>query len=352
MTALPVHPGAMDCRWLEAKLKAPSGSLRGFSYAPVGTGQMCDSFRLTLDWKEHAGPAAIIAKCPSTDESSRHIAKLVRNYELEISWYRDLAAASPINCPECFHAEIDINGIDFVLLLEDRSPARQGDQLLGADDPQMRSAIAEMASLHAAHWNSDMLHKYEWLTYSTGNKELVRQLLPGLYPGFCERYRGRLSPEILDMGQGLVDNIGVYLDTSIAARTVIHGDFRLDNLLFSPSGEVTVVDWQTVGTGSPMADLAYFIGTSIADPAAREGCERGLFEYYLAQLALAGISANIEDNWRDYRLYAFSGFIMAVFASMNVERTGRGDEMFAVMAERPGCQAIWLNSLGLLLKSK
>ena len=352
MTALPIHPSAMDHRWLEAKLGAPLGSLRDFSYAPVGTGQMCDSFRLTLDWEGNTGPATIIAKCPSTDESSRHIAKLVRNYELEISWYRDLAAITPVNCPECFHAEIDTNGIDFVLLLDDRAPAGQGDQLLGANDAQMRPAIAEMALLHAAHWNSDILHRYEWLNYSTANKELVRQLLPGLYPGFCQRYKGRLSSEILDMGQGLVDNIGAYLDTQTAVRTVVHGDFRLDNLLFSPNGKVTVVDWQTVGTGSPMADLAYFIGTSIADPAAREASERGLFEHYLAQLALAGVSASAEDNWHDYRLYAFSGFIMAVFASMNVERTGRGDEMFAVMADRPGHQAMCLESLELLLQAK
>ncbi len=339
----------MDHRWLEAKLGAPAGSLRNFSYAPVGTGQMCDSFRLTLDWQVHNGPATIIAKCPSTDESSRHIAKLVRNYELEINWYRDLAAVTPVNCPKCFHAEIGADGIDFVLLLDDRTPANQGDQLTGANPQEMLAAIAELALLHAAHWNSDTLHKYEWLAYSTGNKQLVRQLLPGLYPEFRKRYSTRLDPEILDMGQGLVDNIGPYLDTQIAARTVIHGDFRLDNLLFTPSGEVTVLDWQTVGTGSPMADLAYFIGTSIADPAEREGCERDLFEHYRAQLELAGISANIKDNWRDYRLYAFSGFIMAVFTSMNVERTERGDEMFAVMAERPGRQAICLDSLSLLL---
>jgi hypothetical protein len=39
---------------------------------------------------------------------------------------------------------------------------------------------------------------------------------------------------------------------------------------------------------------------------------------------------------------------MAVFASMSVERTERGDEMFAVMAERPARQAIDLDSLALL----
>jgi hypothetical protein len=52
--------------------------------------------------------------------------------------------------------------------------------------------------------------------------------------------------------------------------------------------------------------------------------------------------------WQDYRLGALSGYFMAVFASMSVERTERGDEMFAVMAERPARQAIALQSLDLL----
>jgi hypothetical protein len=52
--------------------------------------------------------------------------------------------------------------------------------------------------------------------------------------------------------------------------------------------------------------------------------------------------------WREYRFYAFSGFLMAILASMNVERTPRGDEMFAVMAERPAWQVLALDSLSLL----
>ena len=110
---IPTHPDEMDRSWIEEKLGAPSGSLASVASAPVGTGQMCDSFRLTLDWESHDGPATIVAKCPSTDQASRNIAKLVHNYELEISWYRDLAAGNNVNCPHCYHAEIAENGVDF-----------------------------------------------------------------------------------------------------------------------------------------------------------------------------------------------------------------------------------------------
>jgi thiamine kinase-like enzyme len=353
MNMIPVRPDQMTLGWLEQSLGAPVGALVAMKFGPIGTGQMCDSFRLCLDWENHAGPATIIAKCPSQDQHSRNVAKMVRNYELEISWYQDLAEITPINCPQCFHAQISANGVDFALLLDDRAPAKQGDQLAGADTAMMSAAIIEMASLHAAHWNSTTLEQFEWLQFGTANKELVRTLLPALYTGFRERYLDRLGPGILDMGQHLVDHIDGYLDTAPAAFSVVHGDFRLDNLLFLANPDlgkqsITVVDWQTVGIGSPVADLAYFIGTCIADPDIRAAVETELFEQYCGLIEGKGVTLDRVALWRDYRRYAYSGFIMAIFASMNVERTERGDEMFAVMAERPAKQILHLNSAGLL----
>jgi Phosphotransferase enzyme family len=338
----------MTVSWIEQRIGAPAGSLSKMTYSAVGTGQMCDSFRLHLVWNDFAGPLTVIAKCPSADPHSRNIAAMVRNYELEISWYRSLAASTPVNCPHCYHAEIADNGIDFALLLADCAPAKQGDQLAGADLQSIKAAIAEMAALHASHWNGPELDAHDWLHFGRANKEIVRQLMPTLYPEFCTRYRGRLNDEILAMGQHLVEHIGDYLDAVPAALTVVHGDFRLDNLLFETDGGVTVVDWQTVGIGSPMADLAYLIGTSIADPAVRAAEEAALFGYYCDLIEARGVSFARQPLWQDYRRYAYSGFIMAVFASMNVARTPRGDEMFAVMAERPSMQVMSLNSAELL----
>ena len=65
-------------------------------------------------------------------------------------------------------------------------------------------------------------------------------------------------------------------------------------------------------------------------------------------LRARGVEPDEAELWDDYRVGALSGYFMAVFASMNVERTERGDEMFAVMAERPARQAIALGSLDLL----
>jgi hypothetical protein len=349
MTEIPTRPEQFSKAWLADKLGAPAGSLRQFDCKAIGTGQMCDSFRIVLDWDGHDGPSSIVAKCPSTDDASRQIAKAIRNYLLEVSWYRELAGQIPVSCPPCYHAEIADNEVDFALLLGDMAPARQGDQLRGADIAEIETAIAEAARLHAPFWNSERLAAFPWLSASSGNKEIVRTLMPQLYLGFRDRYKERLTPEILEMGDELIARFDGYLDYEPAHLTVTHSDFRIDNLLFHPeTGAVTVVDWQTVSAGIGPSDIAYLIGTSIADPDVRKAEEQRLVADYAKQLRALGVSADEERCWEEYRRSAFAGFVMAVFASMNVQRTDRGDEMFAVMAERPAAQIISLESLSML----
>jgi len=90
------------------------------------------------------------------------------------------------------------------------------------------------------------------------------------------------------------------------------------------------------------------VGTSIADPVERAAADRAAFDSWISALRARGVEPDEAELWDDYRVGALSGYFMAVFASMNVERTERGDEMFAVMAERPARQAIALGSLDLL----
>jgi aminoglycoside phosphotransferase (APT) family kinase protein len=121
---------------------------------------------------------------------------------------------------------------------------------------------------------------------------------------------------------------------------------RLDNILFHADGQIAaLVDWQTCSLGNPANDVAYLIGTSFADPAERREQEETLVETYLSNRSN---SPAFDQFWTEYRRHAFSGFIMAINASLHVEQTERGDRMFAAMAERPAQMAIDLYSLDLL----
>ncbi|KTE01337.1 hypothetical protein ATE68_20820 [Sphingopyxis sp. H038] len=345
--SFPTSPEAMQPTWLSAVLGHPE-KLKGFVAAKVGTGQMCDSYRLTLDWDAGVdAPATVIAKCPSHDEASRNIAKLTGTYVKEISWYRELAAASGVPAPICHYCDIADDDVDFVLILSDLAPAQAGDQLAGLALSGLIPCIEAAAKLHAYLWNDARLAQMPSL--ARDNAGLIRTLFPQLYAGFRERYAERLAPEVLDLGAGLVTKLDAYLAREPSVRTIVHGDLRVDNILFAPDGEACwIVDWQTLGRGSGAADLAYLVGTSIADPVERAAADRPAFDHWIAALTAAGVKPDAAALWTDYRVGALSGYFMAVFASMSVERTARGDEMFAVMAERPARQALALGSLDLL----
>ena len=350
--------GQFPLDWLASLFGQAPGALRGYATKPVGTGQMCDSFRLTLDWAEGVAglaggesggtlPATIIAKCPSHDPASRDVAQRLGGYLLEVNWYRTLARDVAVATPACYYAAIADNDVDFTLLLADLAPARQGDQLAGASLPALSVAIEQAAALHAPLWNSPRLDTMDWLQRDT--KPIIRALFPGMFDAFRERYTGRLDEECLTLGAGIVDKLDAYLGRVPHARTITHGDMRVDNILFAPDNAACwLVDWQTVAIGSGASDLAYLVGTSLADPAARAAIDRSSFDQWIAALTARGVAPDATALWDDYRVGALSGYFMAVFASMSVERTERGDEMFALMAERPARQAIALASLDVL----
>ena len=341
--------GEFTTDWIARALKAPARSLQSFACEAVGTGQMSKSFRLGLHWDGFEGPASIIAKCPSHDAKTRAIAQAMRCYTLELGWYRELARTAQVACPRCLYLESANEDLDFVLLLEDLAPARPGDQLAGASIRQIETALKQAARLHAPFWGNGAADAFAWLRPNENATAMIRMLLPSLYPQFRARYERRLSPDILDMGEAFIAKLDTYLGRAPGAATVQHRDFRIDNILFAPGDEhAFVVDWQTLGIGAGASDVAYLIGTSIAEPALRAREERRLVEFYASELAALGVKPRLDALWDEYRLYAFSGFLMAILASMNVERTARGDEMFAVMAERPAWQILALDSLSLL----
>jgi aminoglycoside phosphotransferase (APT) family kinase protein len=61
----------------------------------------------------------------------------------------------------------------------------------------------------------------------------------------------------------LVDDVHARLSARIPEQgpaTIVHGDYRLDNMILSPGGEVgAVVDWELCTLGDPMADIGMLL---------------------------------------------------------------------------------------------
>jgi aminoglycoside/choline kinase family phosphotransferase len=239
---------------------------------------------------------------------------------------------------------------DFVLVLEDIVDGKQGDQISGATVEQARAAIDELVLLHAPQWNSTQLDTLSWMPRHTmESSQGTRDLLRSVFAGFATRFSSHVSAEVLELGSRLVENIDGYDRAFPNNETIVHRDFRLDNLLFTDTTtgtQVKVVDWQTASISAGATDLAYFIGASFS-PEQRREVEGELVSRYCDGLSQAGISMSWDDVWDQYRLFATSGYIMAIVASMLVKQTERGDSMFAAMANRHGQQMIDLETLSL-----
>jgi hypothetical protein len=177
--------------------------------------------------------------------------------------------------------------------------------------------------------------------------DLGAQLLASLFPGFLERYASRLGPDNVRITERLLSGLVPWMRDREPPFVVQHGDYRLDNMLFrtaDASDPLAVVDWQTVVWGPPLADASYFLGAGLV-PEDRRQHERALLRLYYDALRARGVEGlSWERCWSDYRRYAFSGFLMAVAASMLVVQTERGDEMFLTMARRHGTQILDLEA--------
>ncbi len=168
-------------------------------------------------------------------------------------------------------------------------------------------------------------------------------------PGFLERYEDTLAPAHRDVCVRFADRLAAWLRLRSGPRTASHGDFRLDNLLFQPdSVRPVVVDWQTAAWGSASMDVAYFVGGCLGVED-RRAHEQDLVAHYHDALCRRGVQGyTLEQLRSDTRRDIFGGLIMAIVASMVVQRTERGDLMFLTSTTRHAQHALDADALSLL----
>lgn len=344
----------LDEAWMAEALGHP-GAIVSMTRASIGTGQVGENVRYEVTWCDPAAPhdeqrpSSLVGKFPSLDELSRQTAQATSAYVREVGFYRDVQSLVTIPTPQLFHLGEDLDANRFVLLMGDIREADQGDQIRGCSLDEARLAVTALGGLHGPMWGRDLPAEFAWISARDEERaaELV-ELFGMLTPGFRDRYRERLDEEVMSTVDWLVAHLPVWYSSFETPQTLTHGDYRLDNLLFGrPDGTaapLTVVDWQTVGTGHGPADAAYFVGAGLL-PDLRRQHESDLVEIYHRSLVEAGVDVDIGMVQRDYARGAVSGLLMAVMASQIVGQTERGDEMFCVMAERHTAQMIDLEVL-------
>lgn len=340
------HPADLTNTWLAAALGA---AVLSFSYERIGTGQVSDCYRIAVHYTpDSTGPATVILKVASADPTSRQTGAAMGLYNSEVRFYRELVPhldSGPL--PRCYHAAIDGSGA-FDLLLEDAAPAVAGDEIRGATAEQALRAVTELGRLHTLAAARPSLTEADWLERgSLLNAELLAQL----YTLFLARYREYLTGPQHSVCDSLVGAFDHYLELmSTEQRGLVHGDYRLDNMLFGTpeaARSLTVVDWQGVMVGPALTDLAYFLGGALPAELRRAHYDE-LLRAYLG--ALGPESALTPEQIREgVRRQSFMGVIMSIAASVVVERTDRGDELFLTILSRHCDHILDTGALALLI---
>jgi aminoglycoside phosphotransferase (APT) family kinase protein len=134
-------------------------------------------------------------------------------------------------------------------------------------------------------------------------------------------YSTRVLPQVQELSRWLVAHLPVSRRASL-----VHGDYRLGNIMFASAGEPRVsalLDWEMATLGDPLADLGYLTATWSADGARPTPMElspvtamsgfldaAGLVDHYVA---LTGIDATALPWYQALALWKSSIFSEAIY---------------------------------------
>ncbi len=345
-------PGDVTTDWLTDVLKHAGydAQVAGFTQRNVGTGQVGQNVRFEITYASGEGPASMVGKFASDDPVSRQTGIAVNDYLKEVLFYQQLQSTVDITTPKIYFSAINLQQPDdFVLMMEDLSPAVQGDQLAGCSADHANLAIQELAGLAGPRWCDKSLKQLEWLAPPQVAGADANALWHMFYPGFIERYESRIAQEHLKLIERYSERASASNASSSESEpfTLVHIDYRLDNMMFGGPYPVAIVDWSP-SLGSGGADAAYFMGTGMEAELRSKDEQHIIRDYHSRLLSYDIDNYDFDACWRDYRKSSFAGLSMAVIASMIVGQTDRGDDMFMTMARRSADMAIELEALDLV----
>lgn len=124
-------------------------------------------------------------------------------------------------------------------------------------------------------------------------------------------------------------------------RAIVHGDFRLGNLLVAPDGLRAVLDWELVHVGDPVEDLGWFCVRAwrfgAAAPVAGLGTREELLEAY-AQAGGARVDPAVLRWWEVYGTLRW-GVICLTQTAVHLRGDLRSVELAAI--GRRVCETEW-----------
>jgi hypothetical protein len=221
----------------------------------------------------------------------------VRSYQVETVWYGQWSRHCDVDCrvPTCLAFEA--YGEEIVLVLEDLDAAGFPERRSAADEIRMRACLSWLAHFHAT---------------------FIGERPEGLWPTGAYWHLETRPDELKALTDTALKNAASAIDQALRAspyQTLVHGDAKIDNFCFSADGRrVAAVDFQYVGGGPGIKDVAYFIDSCL-DGKECERQESHWLDLYFHALKHAlqrkqkAVDADgVEQDWRALYPLAWTDF--------------------------------------------
>ena len=340
---------AISPDWLTRRLQASGalpagGRVTAILAEPLGQGvgfvSAMQRLRPVYAGDAAGAPASLIAKVSPVDPSSRQVGEIFRFYQKETGFYGQLAGRTPVRTARAYGVDYDPATMDFVLLLEDLSPARLGDQVEGLSARDARAAIDVAARLHGAWWRSPELPQMDWLlALNSAEMKALEPVYQQCWPAVVDFIGDSMSPYMRRAGEALATRVAALMDRACEQpQTLMHGDFRADNMMFEAGVDAdpfALVDWQIVMKGPGAFDLAYMLSGSVTVDD-RRAWQEDLVARHHAGLVAAGVegysAAQARDDFRVCGALAWCWPVVAI-GSLDFDNP-RGLVLFRAWAER------------------
>jgi len=243
--------------------------------------------------------------------------------------YRTMAAAgdAPVPVPEVRFFEADRSVLGGRFFVMDHRP---GTAPVVWDDEQR-------ADLHAA-WDGDSPLPDRFVDAAVGVHDVDTGAVPleSVPPGEVarreiDRWVG-VYREATDRPEPAVEECIRWFRANapeVPETTLVHGDFRVGNMLVDGDEITAVLDWELARIGDPLYDLAYaslryFAGKLVA-PTERPDLACGLAEREWLYDAYERRSGRTVDRERLRYWRAFAAFVMMTIGLAGVDRYRRGE---------------------------
>ncbi|MCH9813985.1 MAG: ecdysteroid 22-kinase family protein [Epsilonproteobacteria bacterium] len=221
----------------------------------------------------------------------------LHSYQVEVNWYQNFSIPHDERCPipqglKCFQTPHE-----WLIVMEDLATLGFGHTTMIADKSHLNASLCWLANFHARY-----MHIQTPLVWEVGTYWHLETRLDEL--------------EVLEEGE--LKNFAQRIDTTLKKakyQTIVHGDAKLANFCFNDdANRCAAVDFQYVGHGCGMKDVAYFMSSAI-EPKQCEVMQTWILDTYFIQLkeALAHYqphieSEEVEQEWRVLFAVAWADF--------------------------------------------